>query len=379
MKKLLIIGGGHAHVEVLRQMGVARPRDTEITLVSPDRHTPYSGMLPGLIAGHYTFEQCHIDLQPLATYAGARLLLTQARALDAARRVVTLADGSELGYDLASIDVGSVPVAQDLPGVAAHAIPIKPVRGFLDAWSALQKRVVAGAVRAIAVVGGGAAGVEVLLAMQYRIAQCVAGAAVTAPAYRLISDTPVLLPQHGAGARAVLENSLMDKGVTIHRAIRVTRVEAGVLVGQNAAGHEARIAADAVVWVTGAAPPTWLAPSGLALNERQFLNINARLQSTTHPDLFAAGDCATIAGASYPKSGVYAVRQGPVLAANLRSALAGLPLTPYTPQRRALALISTGERHAIASWGPLSVHGDWVWRWKDRIDQAFMRKYRELP
>ena len=147
MKKLILIGGGHAHVEVLRQFGLNRPKDVDIILISPDRHMPYSGMLPGLVAGHYTFEQCHIDLQPLAQSAGARLLLAHARTLDASRRIVSLDDGSELGYDVVSLDVGSVPAGQDIAGVADFAIPIKPVREFLAAWDALQARARAGAAR----------------------------------------------------------------------------------------------------------------------------------------------------------------------------------------------------------------------------------------
>ncbi len=375
MKKLILIGGGHAHVEVLRLFGLRRLSEVDITLVSPGRHTPYSGMLPGLVAGHYTFEQCHIDLQPLAACAGARLVWAEARTLDAARRVLTLSDGGTLAYDVASINTGSVPQAQHVPGVAEHAIPVKPVAGFLAAWETLMARVKAGEVRAIAVVGGGAAGVEMLLAMQYRFAQMQPRMTLQ---YHLITDTPRVLAQHAQGVRAALERSLARKGVSVHGGLRVTRVEAAALIACDTAQREQRINADAVVWITGGAAPAWLAHSGLALNDDKFINVNKYLQSTSHANVFAAGDCATLAGEVYPKSGVYAVRQGPVLAGNLRNALDGAALAAYTPQPRALALISTGERHAIASWGALSFHGNWVWRWKDRIDQAFMAKYRDL-
>lgn len=375
MKKLVIVGGGHAHVEVLRQFGLNRPQALDLTLVSPDRYTPYSGMLPGLIAGHYTFEQCHIDLERLARFAGARLLLTRARELDPASCTVTQDDGSELGYDYVSIDVGSVPVAQGVSGVAENAIAVKPVAAFLQSWEALQVRAREGRLRSLAVVGGGAAGVEVLLAMQYRLAQL--NLRMT-PRYVLITDSAKLLPQHAYGVRAVLERSLERKGVVVHRDLRVTQLEAGVIIARDAAGGMQRIEADAVVWITGAAPPKWLEGSGLALNEMGFIDTNNYLQSTSHAQVFAAGDCATINGAVYPKSGVYAVRQGPVLAGNLRHALGGAVLQAYTPQKQALALISTGERHAIASRGLLSFHGNWVWRWKDNIDQAFMSKYRGL-
>ena len=376
MKKLVLIGGGHAHVEVLRQFGLQRTPDAEITLVSPDRHTPYSGMLPGLVAGHYRFEQCHIDLQPLAAYASARLVLVEARTLDAARRTVALSNGDTLPYDLLSINTGSTPIVNGIPGAAEHAIMVKPVAAFLTQWAALIERVRAGEARRIAVVGGGAAGVEMLLAMQHFFAHQTPRREVD---FCLITDAPQVLAQHSRFVRAMLKRNLARKQVRVHGGLRVTRVAAKTLITSDAQNRKQPIAADAIVWITGAAPPTWLADSGLALGDKKFINENKYLQSSSHGEIFAAGDCATVAGAVYPKSGVYAVRQGPVLASNLRAALNGEALQTYTPQPRALALISTGERHAIASWGPLAFHGNWVWRWKDSIDRGFMERYRDLP
>lgn len=368
MKKLVIIGGGHAHVEVLRQLGANPLPGVEITLISPDRHTPYSGMLPGLVAGHYTFDECHIDLAPLAQFAGARFLQISVAAIDPARRVITLEDAAQFTYDIASIDVGSTPPAQQIAGAREHAMAVKPVKHLLTAWDTLIARVRAGEVRSLAMVGGGAAGVEMLLAMQHRLTQL----RLPALRYVLVTDTPQLLVQHARGVRATLTRSLARKRVEVHAATRITRIDPQTLVSENGQ----RIAADAIFLATGAAAPPWLMASGLALNPRQFLNINRHLQSTSHPEVFAAGDCATIEGQVYPKSGVYAVRQGPPLAQNLRRVLRGESLIDYTPQPRTLALISTGEQHAIASWGPLSCHGNWVWRWKDSIDRKFMAKYR---
>lgn len=368
MKNLAIIGGGHAHVEVLRQLGLNPMPDAAVMLISPDRHTPYSGMLPGLIAGHYTFDECHIDLAPLAQFAGARFLQTSVAAIDPARRRLKLEDGTQLNYDIASIDVGSTPPAQHIAGARENAIAVKPVRHLLAAWEALIDRVRTGEVRSLAVVGGGAAGVEMLLAMQHRLTQL----RLPAMRYVLVTDALQLLVQHARGVRATLTRSLARKRVEVHCATRITRVEPQNLVVENGQ----RIAADAIFLATGAAAPPWLMASGLALNERNFLNINAHLQSTSHPEVFAAGDCATIEGRVYPKSGVYAVRQGPPLAQNLRRVLHGDALIDYMPQPRTLALISTGEPHAIASWGPLSFQGNWVWRWKDSIDRKFMAKYR---
>jgi selenide,water dikinase len=371
MKKLVLVGGGHAHVEVLRQFALHSMTGVELSLVSPDRHTPYSGMLPGLVAGHYRFEDCHIDLQRLARKAGALFLRTSASALDPAQHRITLADGSAIDYHVASIDVGSTPPVHDITGAAQHAMPLKPVRDFFAAWESLICRARAGEVRTLAMVGGGAAGVEMLLAMQHRLAQLHLPHEVR---YVLVTDTPQLLENHARGVRATLTRNLARKNVTVHCATRITRVEATALIAENGRS----ITAEATFMATGAATPRWLAECGLALNDNKFININKYLQSSSHAEVFAAGDCATIANKVYPKSGVYAVRQGPPLAENLRRYLRGETLIGYEPQPRTLALISTGEQHAVASWGVLSFHGNWVWRWKDQIDRKFMAKYRDL-
>ena len=368
MKKLLLLGGGHAHVEVLRQFGLHPMTNVDITLVSPDRHTPYSGMLPGLVAGHYEFNDAHIDLEQLARFAGARFLRMNAVAINPAQRGVTLADGSSVHYDALSINAGSTPPVHGMAGAVEYTLPLKPVKAFLAAWEALLAKIRAGDVRSLAMVGGGAAGVEMLLAMRHRIAQLHVTNNVR---WVLITDTPQVLANHAPCVRAMLTRLLARKQVEVYCATRVTRADAGALYTDNGAS----ISADAIFLATGAAATAWLATSGLALNDKKFININNYLQSTNHAEVFAAGDCATIENWAYPKSGVYAVRQGPPLAENLRHFLQGKSLIEYTPQARTLALISTGERHAIASWGALSFHGNWVWRWKDQIDRKFMAKY----
>jgi len=369
MKKLLILGGGHAHVEVLRQFGLRPMNGVELMLVSPDRHTPYSGMLPGLVAGHYSFDECHIDLEPLAQFAGARFVQTTATAIDPAQRCVRLADGASLDYDIVSIDIGSMPPAHVIADARGRTTPVKPVKDFLVAWDALIALVREGNVRTLAMVGGGAAGVEMLLAIQHRLRQL----RMLRPLhYVLVTDTSQLLTNHARGVRATLTRSLARKNVEVHYATHIVRVEANTLIAESGT----RIAADVIFLATGAAVPQWLAASNLALNEYKFISTNKYLRSTNYAEVFAAGDCATIEGKVYPKSGVYAVRQGPPLAENLRRALRGETLTSFDPQPHSLALISTGEQHAIASYGALALQGNWVWRWKDSIDRKFMAKYR---
>lgn len=368
MKRLVLLGGGHSHVEVLRQFGLRPAAGVEITLVSPARHTAYSGMLPGLIAGHYQFQDSHIDLEYLARFSGARRLPSAARNIDTLRREVKLADGTAIEYDFLSIDIGSNSARPARTGSADAAIAVKPVEEFLPAWNSLMARACTGQVKNILVVGGGAGGVELLLAMQHRLAHLPAARAT---GFALLTDSDRLLPALNPGTRRAFQRILSERQIKVHFNCRVSSVEPTAAVLADGA----RIAADAIILATGAGAPAWLRETTLELNAAGFIATDERLQSLSHPGIFAAGDCATIAGYSYPKSGVYAVRQGPILARNLRLALAGETLATYRPQPRTLALISTGDRYAVAAYGGLAMQGAWVWRWKDYIDRKFMARY----
>ena len=363
-RTILLVGGGHTHVEVLRRFALAPEPGVALVLVSPHRLTPYSGMLPGLVAGHYQPADAHIDLEPLARRAGARFLRDRVVALDAAAAVATTSSGTTLRYDIASLDIGSLP-DQSMPGARENATGVKPVDVFLGRWSDVHDAAVAGAITRIAVVGGGAGGVEVLLAMHHRLRRSAPG---RLPRFALVSDRSNL----PAAANRALLARLDAAGVEKHFGRAAARFDTGAVVLADGA----RVAADAIFCATPATAAPWLAASGLACDARGFVRIDRHLRSPSHANVFAAGDCATQDGPPHPRSGVYAVRQGPALAANLRAAATGRPLVRYRPQSRALALISTGGRHAIAVWGRVSFSGAWVWRWKDRIDRRFMRRYR---
>jgi len=373
VKRVVLCGGGHSHVEVLRRFGLERAAAVELVLVSPHRWAPYSGMLPGLVAGHYAFADAHIDLERVARFARARFLPTEIAALDPVARTVTLGDGTRLDFDLASLDIGSTPATAGVPGATEHAVGVKPVEAFLHAWADAVERARAGTLRRAAVVGGGAAGLELALAMQHRIAQETGRR--DAVEWQLLTDVDALLPMHTARVRAIFRRLLAEREIEVHLASPVVRVEPGVAFAANGF----RVAGDLIVWATGAASSPRLAGAGLAVDERGFVAVDETLRSVSHPHVFAAGDCATMVGHPRPKSGVYAVRQGPPLAANLRSAAAGRPLERYVPQARSLALISAGDRYAVASRDGWAFEGGWVWRWKDWIDRRFMRRYARLP
>src|SRR6266436_1679884 len=378
LKDVVLVGAGHSHVTVLRMFGMKPIPGVRLTLISREVHTPYSGMLPGLIAGHYGFDDAHIDTGPLARFAGARLYQDELVDLDPAGRRVICRHRPPVAYDLLSLNIGSPPNTADVPGASEHAIPVKPIDGFLPRFEALRARVLARKGRtAVALVGAGAGGVELLLAVEHRLRQAVARAGFDAGglSFVLVSDVPDILPSFPAAFRARFRAVLAARGMAVITGVPVTRVEAGRLM---LAGY-GPLAADEILWTTQAAPARWLAKAGLPLDPRGFLRVDQTLRVVGRDDVFAAGDTIAFSGRELPKSGVYAVRAGPALAENIRRTLTGRSLRRFRPQREALYLISTGGRHAVGTRNCLVVEGDWVWRWKDWIDRRFMRKFNELP
>jgi len=366
--RLVLVGGGHSHVDVLRRLALQPEPDVDITLISPSPRAAYSGMLAGFVAGHYSAAESHIDLAALAQWAGARFIVDSVVGLDLYTKTLTLADGDVEPFDLLAIDSGSTPDMAQVPGAGEYAIAVRPVPAFLAAWEALRTDAADGKVDGIAVVGGGAGGVELLLAMQHRL---VADLGDAAPRFALITDQPQLLPDFPPTVRARFGTLLVARGVVLHQSSGAIAVEPGTVITT----HQRRIAVDRIVWATSAAAQAWPAASGLACDARGFIRIDKTLRSPSHPFVFATGDCAVQHGHPTPKSAAFAIRQGPSLAANLRHALRRESFATCVPPRHVLSLIATGERHAVACRGPLVVEGEWVWRWKDRIDRAYMAKF----
>ena len=376
LKDLVLIGGGHSHAIVLRRFGMRPMPGVRITLIARDLHAPYSGMLPGLIAGHYDYDEAHIDLGPLTRFAGARLFHDSATGLDLAGRRVLCRARPPVPYDVLSIDIGITP-ALDVAGAAEHAVPVKPIGSLVARWEQLKARVCASPTPLrLAIVGAGAAGVELTLAIQHALRALAAdGARFPEPAFHLLSAAGHVLPTHGRGARARFARVLRERGVNVHLGRRAVRVEAGRVVVDGGAAVEV----DEVIWATAAAAQRWPGESGLEVDEHGCIRVAPTLEAASHPGVFAAGDVAAVVGHPREKAGVFAVRQGRPLEANLRRALRGEPVRPFRPQRRFLSLISTGDRYAVASRGRWSCEGGWVWRWKDRIDRRFMNRFNRLP
>ena len=377
LRDIVLVGGGHSHAVVLRNFGMHPLPGVRLTLICTDVHTPYSGMLPGYVAGHYDFDEVHIDLCRLAMFAGARFIQAEVTGIDRAQRMVLMGGRPCIRYDRLSINIGSTPQWDQVRGAREHVVPVKPIFQFDQRWRALLERVRQKAgPTTLAVVGAGAGGVELTLAMQYRLRAELKRLGRDPDLLRLhlFSAGAAILPTHNAGVRRRFDTVLQARGVQVHRNAAVQEVAAGRL--RTASGEW--MDADEIVWVTHAGGAAWLRGTGLALDDPGFVVVNDCLQSVSDPLVFAAGDVASMQGRPLEKAGVFAVRMGRPLANNLRRSVADRTLVPYRPQRHWLALISTGDRYAVASRGVIGFAGHWVWRWKDRIDRRFMQRHSEF-
>lgn len=363
-RDLVLVGGGHTHALVLRKWGMKPLPGARLTVINPGPTAPYSGMLPGFVAGHYQRDELDIDLVRLARFAGARVVLGAAEHIDTASQLVHVPGRPPIAYDVASIDIGITSAMPDLPGFAEHGIPAKPLGRFAARWAGFRD---GDSPAHVAVIGGGVAGVELILAMAYALKSRGRLAQAT------LIDSDQALRAIGERARQTLRRALVEQGVRLEENAAIERIEDGYIMLQD--GRE--ILSDFTTGAAGARPYGWLSNSGLDLNDG-FIRVSETLQSSD-PQVFAAGDCAHMEFTPRPKAGVYAVRQAPVLYHNLRALMTGDPLRKYKPQKDYLKLISMGSREALGERFGTTLAGSLMWTWKDRIDQAFMEKFRDLP
>ena len=360
LRDIVLLGGGHANVQVLKRFGMRPEPGLRLTVVAREPHSPYTGMLPGYVAGVYDWDDIHIDLAKLARFANARFIAAEVSGLDAAQRRVVFADRPPLRYDVLSINTGGQPGA----GLASDFVtPVKPIGRFLPIWQALTAD--GGPPARLGIVGAGPGGVELALAIRHRYP----GTRCTL----LDADTDILrgiAPK----ARRRLRDALSAGSISLVTEARVAEARDGQLIAGDAS-----IVVDHALWTTGVDAPAWVAAAGIDTDATGFVAINRHLQSTSHPEIFAAGDVAHAVAQPRPKSGVYAVRQGPVLAENLRRFATGRRLRRFRAQRHAMAIIGLGVGNAVASRGALHASGPWIWSVKKWIDRRFMRKFSDLP
>ncbi len=376
MKRLILVGAGHAHAQVLKDWISQPVPGTELLVVSPSALAPYSGMVPGWLAGHYRFEQICIDFEALARAAGARWLADEVVALDADRRRLELSSGAWLDADVISINIGSTLTPPAL--AQAHVLSLRPLGHLRVAWEALQAALARETSRralSITVAGGGAAGVESALAVRHWLARQHPDWRLTT---RLVTRSTSLLPGMASGAVRRVQAALANANID---------VQVGTDFDPQSIG-----AGDLLLWATGAEAHAWPAHSALATGRSGFIRIDDRLRSTSHPAIHAVGDCAEWTGStdrddpddqastdrpvqSLPKAGVFAVRMGPTLSHNLRASLGQGQPQPHAPRLRYLALLATADQSAVMAWGNWSAQGRWAWLWKDHIDRRFLARF----
>ena len=374
-REVILVGGGHSHVQVLESLASQPLSTVRVTVVVDRPIAVYSGMVPGFVAGQYRAEELEIDVPRLCQWAGVECIVEPVEIIDAASRQLVLEGGERLTYDLASINVGSTVAGLDLPGIREFAIPTRPIAELILRTEDVVSGASAdrdGSPFRVVVVGGGAGGVELAFTFLERLRTAGCGPIET----HLINTGPRILAGYPASLARRAQRAAVQRGIRIHCGRRV----------QEARPHEVVLddgevwSCDALLWVTGAVSHALLHTSGLPTEERGFVKTRSTLQVLGHDDLFAVGDCATLVDfPDTPKAGVYAVRQGPVLTHNLRAALAGDPLSEYTPQSDFLTLLNLGDGTALGAKKGLSFQGRWVMRLKDWIDRQFMQRFQIGP
>ncbi|MGV0105164.1 FAD-dependent oxidoreductase [Nostoc sp. DSM 114160] len=386
VKNLVLIGGGHSHAIVIKMFGIKPSTGVRLILITTASETAYSGMLPGHIAGFYSHNECHIDLQPLANFAQVQLYIDTVVALDLKNNKVLCDNGLAVDFDVLSIDIGSTPAILSVSGAAEYAIAAKPVSQLLEHWYELIEAVSKNPQEPIriAIVGGGAGGVELALSMQSRLHRILdeTQQPIQNLEIHLFQRGQELMPNYHQSVRHQLQQILTDRGIKLHLGESVCKIAPKT---QNEAKEIFEIKCESgltvecnkIFWVTQASAPEWLKNAGLATDEQGFILVEDTLQSQTHPQVFASGDIATMVNHPRPKAGVFAVRQGKPLFENLQRILLGKSLKPYKPQKQYLSLIGTGDKRAIATRGTFTLPPHkLLWHYKDWIDRRFIERFR---
>ena len=366
---IVLVGGGHSHVEVLRRWAREPPSGVRLTVVSDRARSVYSGMVPGFVAGQYRLEEIGIDVERLARKAHAEWVEGRVTGLDTEACVIHLHGASPIPYAIASFDVGSTVSALDRPGVGRHGLPTRPIAEFVDRVDALIERSRQRPNFRLVVVGAGAGGVELAFAFRSRFDVLGQHRA----SVLLLEQGPRVLAGYPASAARRVERNAHSRGVGIRCDSSVIEAHTDHLMLDNGEA----LACDALVWVTGSASLALFDDSGLERDAGGYVNVRSTLQAVGHDEIFASGDCASLLDAPrLAKAGVYAVRQGPILAHNLEARVSGRPLRAYRPQRDFLSLLNFGDGRAMAvKWG-VSACGVWAWRLKDAIDRGFVQRFR---
>lgn len=406
VKDLVLVGGGHAHVHTLKMLGMDPLEGVRVTLITRDLETPYSGMLPGYVAGYYSHDECHIDLVKLCGFANIRLVHGEACDINVYEKKIYLKDNRPpVRYDVMSLDIGISPVP--MPRIwgnketSSSITPVKPIDGFASRWYNILERILASAKSGksgnglghpdsefnLRIVGGGAGGIELAFALHHRLHKELEKIGAQDARKKLkisiLNRGGKLLDSHKPAVQKIIIQKLKDKGIATYTNTEIVEsISNGTGKCLKSAAGET-FAFDEVIWCTQGTAQPWLkSVDGLACTEQGFVKVGPTLESISIPDVYACGDVCHLTESPRPKAGVFAVRAGPPLTANLRSRLLGRgdgEQVKWSPQTDFLGIIGIGNEEAVASKGPLGIEGAFVWRLKDRIDRLWMKMYQVLP
>ena len=383
-RHLVLAGAGHAQLDLLAALVRERLDGWDISLITPQPDFHYSGMLPAIIAGTVPPTAAAIPVATIAGKAGMQVYLASVIALDTAAQTVSLSSGATVPYDLLSLDVGSSAAGLETPGARIHAFAMRPFSAALGLTTRLDGEFqvrAPGDVIPMVVVGAGAGGVEIALALRSRVLRAGFTPQVTIVDAAATDRLP--LPGFSAASRLATHTSLVRRGISVVGGM-VTSVDAdAVTVRVEVERRTSRLPSAATAWVSGPAAHGWLAASGLHCDAAGYPLASANLSLNSADGvsrIFGAGDCVVLRDAvATPKAGVFAVRMAPVLAANMLAVARGeQPRATFTPQRDFLALLSTSDGAAILRWRAVTVESRWATWLKSWIDERYVRRYRSL-
>lgn len=339
----------------------------DIVLVSPQAQLFHAPMLAGYVAGRYRLDDCNIAIEPLARASAVTWHRRSVVALDAYQRRVRLDDGTELDYHWLSVNTGAVQdreqIEQAVPGSREHGLFVRPFATFGALWPKVVELAASRALR-MAIVGGGDAGIELAMAVRHRLPRV---------ALTLITGSGRFMAEHTPAMQALVAKSLRQRRINVlpDQATRLNAEEVSL-------GSGARLACDVALIATGVSAPTWLRDSGLTLDAGGFVAVDACLRSSSHANVFAAGDVSTRLDGALPRNGRSAMGAGPALAANLAAVLADRHATAFVPPAHWLTLMSCGDGRGIAGWGQYSFHGRLAWWYKDWLNRSFVKRHTRI-
>ena len=381
-RHLVLAGAGHGQLDLLAALVRERLDGWDVSLVTPQPDFHYSGMLPAVIAGTLSPTAATIPVAAIARAAGIQVHVASVTALDAPARTLTLSNGATLPFDLLSLDVGSSASGLDTLGAREHAFAMRPFSAALGLISRLDmvfRQRARGETIPIAVVGAGAGGVEIALALRARVLS--AGFTPQVTIIDAAASDGLPLPGFSAVSRTAAHASLSRRGVAVIGGTVTAVTSDAVMVTTQQ--HESAVTSAATAWVSGPSAHRWLASSGLTCDAAGYPIASSALALASSNDtssIFGAGDCIVLRDASAtPKAGVYAVRMAPVLASSVLAAAHGVrSRATFSPQRDYLALLSTSDGSAILRWRAVTVESRWAQLLKTWIDDRYLRRYRDL-